>query len=278
MRRVFRPVLLLHPDPRLRARVREACGEEYRVAELDGWPELEEAVREAPPGATVVVDPYRGEARGAGKGALAPELREMLAAYPSTPFVAAMAIRPERHEDLRRLGRWGVVQVVAIGHDDTVAAIGMRLRSARGRPMRALLEQVLPPETSGRARAIIEAAANVVTAGEHGRDLASTLHVSRRTLLRWCERAGLPPPRRLLAWMRILLACELLDDPGRSVLSVARTAGYAADSGLRRITQKFLQASPTELRDAGAFPRAAAAFVQVLHDTRGKMRMATREG
>jgi AraC-like DNA-binding protein len=278
MRRVYRPVLLLHPDPRLRARVQAACGEEYRVAELEGWRELEEAVREAPSGATVVVDPYRSESRAGGKPGLAPELREMLAAYPSTPFIAAMEVSPGGHDDLRQLGRWGVVQVVAIGHDDTVPAITRRLHAARGRPMRALLEQVLPPETSGRARAIIEAAADVVTAGEHGRDLASSLHVSRRTLLRWCERAGLPPPRRLLAWMRILLACELLDDPGRSVLSVARNAGYAADSGLRRITEKFLKASPTELREVGAFPRAAAAFVQVLRETRGKMRMATREG
>src|SRR5690606_26646359 len=119
------------------------------------------------------------------------------------------------------------------GHDDTVAAITRRLLRARGRPMRALLESVLPPETSGRARAIIDAAADVVTVGGQGQDLAAALNLSRRTMLRWTERAGLPPSRKLLAWMRILLACELLDDPGRPVLSVARAAGYAADSGLR---------------------------------------------
>src|SRR3712207_9332148 len=76
-------------------------------------------------------------------------------------------------------------------------------------------------------RSIVDAAAEVVAVGGHGRDLARSLQLSRRTLLRWCERAELPPPRKLLAWMRILLACELLDDPGRTVLSVAHACGYS---------------------------------------------------
>jgi AraC-like DNA-binding protein len=179
-----------------------------------------------------------------------------------------MEVRPERYNDLRTLGKWGVVQVISLDHDDTPFSIGQRLRAARGRPLRALLEEVLPPETSGRARAILEAATDVVIVGEHGRDLAGALHLSRRTLLRWCQRAGLPAPRRLLAWIRVLLACELLDDPGRTVLSVAHTSGYSSDSGLRRITQKFLGASPTDLRDGGAFRHAAAAFVKAMNEER----------
>lgn len=277
MRRVFRPLYVLHPDAAYRGRVREACGDEYHYVEIPDWATLEDEVREAPPSAMAMVDPYAGSSDGDAAGP-SPALRGLLEGYPSMPIVVAMALAPERHEDLRTLGRWGVVQVVTLGHDDTVHAIARRLRGARGRPMRALLEQVLPPETSGRARAIIDCAADVVTVGGHGSDLADALGLSRRTLLRWSERAGLPPPRRLLAWMRILLACELLDDPERTVLSVARGAGYASDSGLRRITQKFLGASPSDLRDEGAFARAGAAFIEVLRESRGKARPTTREG
>jgi transcriptional regulator GlxA family with amidase domain len=64
--------------------------------------------------------------------------------------------------------------------------------------------------------------------------------------------------------MRILLAAELLDDPGRTVLSVAHACGYSSDSGLRRVTQKFLGTSPTTLREKGAFSRASQAFLKVL--------------
>jgi AraC-like DNA-binding protein len=277
VKRVHRPLLVMHTDAKFRERVRQACGTEYQFQTVADWEGLLEAIREAPPAALAVVDPYEPRLPGAnGRGELAPALRALLAEYPSTAVLAALEVRPERFDDLRTLGRWGVVQVISLDHDDTPYSISRRLQAARGRPMRALLEEVLPPETSGRARAILEAATDVVTAGEHGRDLAGALHLSRRTLLRWCQRSGLPAPRRLLAWMRVLLACELLDDPGRTVLSVAHTCGYSSDSGLRRITQKFLSASPTELRERGAFGLAAAAFVEVLDEER-KARWQVRE-
>lgn len=281
MKRVYRPLLVMHSDPAFRDRVRQACGNDYHFQALADWDALRDAVRESPPAALVVVDPYEAELgsglRRNGQSELSPALRGLLTEYPSTAVLAAIEVRPERFDDLRTLGKWGVVQVISVDHDDTPFSISQRLRGARGRPLRALIEEVLPPETSGRARAILEAATDVVTVGEHGRDLASSLHLSRRTLLRWCQRAGLPAPRRLLAWMRVLLACELLDDPGRTVLSVAHTCGYSSDSGLRRITQKFLGSSPTELREHGAFRHAALAFVEVLNEER-RTRRQTRDG
>lgn len=271
MKRVYRPLLVMHSDAAFRERVRQACGDDYKYQSVADWDELYEAVREAPPAALVVVDPYLDvTTEGNGGRSLSPALRSILAGYPSTAVVAAIEVRPERFDDVNTLGKWGVVQVISLDHDDTPFSIARRLKAARGRPLRALLEEVLPPETSGRARAILEAATDVVTAGEHGRDLAGSLHLSRRTLLRWCQRAGLPAPRRLLAWIRVLLACELLDDPGRTVVSVAHTAGYSSDSGLRRITQKFLGASPSDLRDQGAFRQAAAAFIDALNAERRK--------
>jgi AraC-like DNA-binding protein len=284
MKRVFRPLLVMHPESAFRERVRQACGSDYHFQAVSDWDEMLDAVRDSPPAALLVVDPYetppggyRYGANGSKKPPLAPALRGLLAEYPSTAVLAAMEVTPDRFDDLRTLGKWGVVQVISLDHDDTPYAIGQRLRAARGRPLRALLEQVLPPETPGRARAIMEAATDVVTVGQHGSDLAKSLHLSRRTLLRWCQRAGLPAPRRLLAWMRVLLACELLDDPGRTVLSVAHTCGYSSDSGLRRITQKFLDASPTDLREQGAFARASAEFVEVLNESR-KAKWSSREG
>ena len=72
--------------------------------------------------------------------------------------------------------------------------------------------------------------------------------------------------------MRILLAASLLDDPGRSVLSVARACGYASDSSLRRAMQDFLASGPTALRRAGAFNRASSAFLAELAATRTRRR------
>jgi AraC-like DNA-binding protein len=265
MRTVRRPLLVMHPDVSFRERVRKAGGKEYQFEGVADWDELHDSMLEAPPAALLVVDPYVDTDPRNGP---APALRSLLAQFPSIAVVAAMEVTPACFEDVRTLGQWGVVQVISLNHDDTQHAIAQRLRAARGRPLRALLEQVLPPDTPGRARAIVEAAADVVAVGGHGSDLARALHLSRRTLLRWCIRAGLPAPRTLLAWMRVLQAAELLDDPGRTVLSVSMVCGYSSDSGLRRITQKFLGGSPTDLRASGAFSMAAKGFLKAFNESR----------
>jgi len=266
MRIGTRPLLVLHPDDGFHQRVAAAAGSAYRMEPLDGWEPLRGRVRSAPPSALIVVDPYHGSGE-----APSPELRSLLSEFPSAVVFAALQVRPDRVEDLRTLGGWGVVQIVSVGHDDTPDAMAVRFRQSQGRPLRALLEGVLPPETSSRARSIVDASAGVVAAGGHGRDLAREMGLSRRTLLRWCEESALPPPRKLLAWMRILLAAELLDDQGRSVLMVAQSCGYSSDSGLRRVTQKFLRASPSELRRKGAFRHASRVFLEMLERHRRRL-------
>jgi AraC-like DNA-binding protein len=267
MKTITRPLFVLHGDAGFRRRLAEVSGTEYSIQEVRGWEDLRGAIREAPPAAVVVADPFADSAAGRGPSA---EVRALLREFPSVPMVAAFQVTPGHGSDVRTLGDWGVVEVISLGHDDTATGLTHRLRQARGRPMRSRLENLLPHDTSGRARAILDAAVDVVMVQGHGRDVAADLGLSRRTLLRWCEQAGLPPPRKLLAWMRILLAAELLDDPGRTVLSVAQVCGYSSDSSLRRVTQKFLGMSPTELRRRGAFGIASRNFIKVLAATRRK--------
>lgn len=254
------PLLVLHPDRTFREKIRALSGGEFTYHELPDWLQLAEAVRTSPPSALVVIDPYcESEEPGPTR-----HLKGLLDEFPSVPAFAAMEVRPEQVQDLRTLGKWGVTEIICVGHDDTPPALLQRFRGARGRPLKALVEQVLPADTSGRARALVDAAAEVVAVAGHAEDLAEKLRVSRRTLLRWAERSELPPPRKLLAWMRILLAAELLDDPGRTILSVAQGCGYSSDAGLRRVMQGFVKMNPTELRKRGAFAAASKAFLEAL--------------
>lgn len=271
MRLGDQPLLVLHGDERFRERVRAVSGTGFTFHEYADWGLLSEAVRNSPPSALVIVDPYI-EAKGDGP---TPYLRDLLNEFPSAPVFAALAVVPERLDDLRTLGAWGVTQIISLQHDDTVAALGRRFRSAQGRPLKALLEQVLPGDTSGRARALLDAAAEVVSVAGTAEDLAQTLRVSRRTLLRWCQKSDLPPPRELMAWMRILLAAELLDDPGRTVVTVAQGCGYASDSGLRRVMSSFLGMNPRELREKGAFAEASKAFLEALEQVRAEPRQTS---
>lgn len=265
-----RPLLILHTNGALREHLRRVGARGFHCTFVASWNGLREAVISSPPAAILVVDPYAPGPRGAP--VLSSDLRSLLREFPSATVLAAMDVPPGRSRDLRTLGEWGVSDVICLDEDDTPEAVYRRLRSVEGRTLQALLERTLPPLLSGRARMLMMTAAEVVSIGGKGRDLARRLHLSERTVLRWAERAGLPAPRRMLAWMRILLAAALLDDPGRSVLSVAHACGYSSDSSLRRAMQDFLGTGPSALRKEGAFGRASRVFLAELSISRGSWR------
>jgi AraC-like DNA-binding protein len=257
-----RTLLIMHPNGAFQDRVRSVSAKSFQCQSVSTWPDLRAAAAQAPPSTLLLLDPYRQNARGLWK--LTPELRGFLWEFPSITVVAAIDVRSGSSHDLRTLGEWGVADVISIFEDDIGEGMLRRLTLAQGRPLQNLLARSLPATVSGQSRTLLMTAAEVVSMGGKGRDLARALHLSQRTVLRWAERAGLPPPRRILAWMRILLASSLLDDPGRTVFSVACACGYASDSSLRRAMQDFLGTIPTHLRREGAFERATHAFLQEL--------------
>jgi AraC-like DNA-binding protein len=257
-----RLLLIMHPNGAFAERVQAIGAKTFRCRTVASWADLRTQATDAPPSTLLVLDPYRQNARGVWK--LTPELRGFLWEFPSITVVAAIEVRSGCSHDLRTLGEWGVADVISIYEDDTSEGMLRRLWLAQGRPLQNLLAKSLPPTVSGRSRTLLMTAAEVVSMGGKGRDLARALHLSQRTVLRWAERAGLPPPRRILAWMRILMAASLLDDPGRTVFSVACACGYASDSSLRRAMQDFLGTIPTRLRRNGAFEHATGAFLREL--------------
>lgn len=262
MQPVVRPLFLLHASTALRERLGRVQAGAFRLAVVAGWGELGDALRRAPGTAVSVVDPYDAS------GALSPELRALLGELPSSTIVAACEVAPERADDLRTLLRWGIADIVALGREDSEPALARRIAAVQGRTVHRLLRRALPRGVPSRARALLTAAAETVAAGGKAPELAALLGVNERTVPRWFERADLPPPRRLLAWLRLLLACELLDDPGRSVGAVAKACGYASEVSLKAALRQFMGAPPTELRDRGAFEIAASRFARELFELR----------
>ena len=267
-----RPLLLMHADSRFRARLRDAVGRDFALTPVGSWAALRAELRQTSPAALAVVDPYFGSG---ARATLAPELQALLSDLPSMVVLAALEVRLNGFADLRKLGEWGVAEVISLA-EDNAPALGRVLRSVRGRQVQSVVARALPAYVSARARSILETAGEIASVGGQATDLARALHVSMRTLLRWCSSSGLPAPRQLLAWMRILLAAELMEDPGRSLESVSLACGYAADSGLRRALRDLLNTNPKTLRRMGAFATASAAFREALLEARSAAPAASR--
>lgn len=265
-------VFLLHPDEDFQRFVRSNLPEGFGCWTLPDWSALRSAARDAAPSAVALVDPRAG---WRGEGA-SPELHAFLEELPWFAVVAVLAPSPGTADEVRTLREWGVAEVVLRGAEDTPEGITRAVRFAQGAVLRGVMLEVLPSYVTGHTRRLLFAAAEAIAAGGHSPDLAAVLRVTETTVIRRCERLHLPPPRRLLAWVRVLLAARLLDQPGRTTRSVAYTCGYATEAGLRRVLQGFLAVSVTELRRRGALKTAGGAFLRELRELRAAGREARR--
>ena len=93
----------------------------------------------------------------------------------------------------------------------------------------------------------------------------------------WCAREALPPPRRLLAWTRVLLAVGLLEEPARTWRNAGHATGYVDEGGLRRaikslVGERNTVADPRQL----TFAKAIAAFENELREYRERHRRSRR--
>ncbi len=254
--------------------VLEEVGPPYHPMPGITWDDVPEVLRDAPPSTVVVVDPYAGRRPGEHF----PRVRDLLRRFPSVAVVAVMEMRRENTADVAMLLEWGVSEVIALGTEGTRRGVRGRLRQAHARPFKRRLEKALSSYVPGEARMILLAAAEVAVEGGGANELATVLGVSPRTLTQRCLRADLPAPRQVQAWMRILLACALLDDPGRTVYSVAYACGYSTDRSLRRAITSLLGMDTTTLRRQGAFTVASRAFNDMLRKVRESGRERRRAG
>jgi AraC-like DNA-binding protein len=256
MHPLTRSILLLHDDGAFPERLRRAVAGRRNVLHVQGWEDLREAVRTSPPGSVAVVDPYAG----VDYDDPSPHLRDLLRDFRSATVVAAHPFGSSHYSHLRTLGQWGVAELICTGKEDSRPALVRRLRALEGRAVERVLQKVHGRALGSRARMLLQAAGETVAGGGQTPELAALLNLTERTLLRWCARADLPPPRRLLAWMRVLLACDLLDDPGHSLSSASRACGYAADMPLRRAIRNLVGLEPRVMREDGALRSAGHVF------------------
>lgn len=235
----------------------------FRLEIKEDWESLLEGMSAAPPAAVALVDPYMQRSNGKGPSR---KLRALLEAYPSATVIAALETAPSTYRDIWTLGEWGVAEIIQMEEEGGEQTLRRRLRRARGQPLRTLLSAELPVPLTGRARSIMEAAVDTVMTGGHPRDLARSLALSPSTLLRWCDRAQLPTPRRLLLWLRTIFAGALLDDPGHTVQSVGMACGYSGDQALRRALKSVVPYTPTQLREMGAYETLSRHFIDELRE------------
>ncbi|HYR08866.1 MAG TPA: helix-turn-helix domain-containing protein [Longimicrobium sp.] len=236
---------------------------------LSGWPGLREQVRTAVPSSVVLL--RAGEADRDIDA-----VRALILETPSVPVVASVPFVRTTAAQVRALLDTGIAEIANADAEVKLAALIPTLRQAHARPLKRRIEERMPVWVPEDARTLMRAAAEAVADGGGREAFAGIFGVYVRTVADRCTEVGLPPPRRLLGWMRVLLALTLLEEANRSVLNVALACGYTDNSSLKRAVENFTgSAALDSIRDQ-PFAAAFDAFADELRRLRYEGRRPRR--
>lgn len=260
-------IATLLPTPAHVQRLQAALRDRHELRECDDWPDLcrtcdREPVRVA------VVDLF-----AAGEVAFE-NVRQLKQRLPRLTLVAYVTMSVDRTHALFDAARAGVDGLVLAGEDDAP------------RPLLALIERAESSSLAGVVRRSLEGVDPLVVdavllsvARAHERlspaALARLLAMPRRVVTQRLAAAGFPAPQKLLTWGRLILAAHMLEDEHRSADRVARALDFPSGSAFRNTCQRYLRASPSQLRERGG---ASHVIRVMMRRANGRVAVATQLG
>jgi AraC-like DNA-binding protein len=204
----------------------------YAVCAVEDWRVLRERIRSALPSSVALV-------RTRGTEEEVARLEELVRGTASVPVVGAIPFAEVDAARVRAVLAAGVAEIANTSGIFSLEALVPTLRRAHAQPLKRRIEERLPVWMPEEARTLLRAAGEAVV-DRGGRDLfAGIFGVYFRTLSAHCAAVHLPPPRRLLGWLRVLLALALLEEADRTVMNAAVCCGYNDNSSLKRAIENF---------------------------------------
>ncbi|MDH5233504.1 MAG: hypothetical protein OEW77_01000 [Gemmatimonadota bacterium] len=244
------------PDPRTLQRVNAAVQGEHRLVHCRDWTELEAACQDDEV-TLAIIDLF---ADGSSHFDV---VRRLKMRAERLTMVAYVTLTPDRARDLFDAGRAGFDGLLLAGQDDTPAAFRAVLERATARGVAQLIRPRLADQP-----ALVRDAVMVAVTRAHLRltshRLAEICGVSKRALLSGLDSGGFPPPQKLLAWGRLIVASQMLEDPERAADAVARLLDFPSGSAFRNTCQRYLGATPQEIRANGGAAWAVGKFFKAV--------------
>lgn len=181
-------------------------------------------------------------------------------------LVAYVSVSADRARDLFDAGRAGLDGLLIAGQDDTPAAFRAVLERAEARGV----AQLIRPRVSHFPPIVRDALMVAVTRAHlrlTGQRLAEICAVSKRTMLAALADAKCPPPQKLITWGRLIVAAQMLEDGTRTADGVARILDFPSGSAFRNTCQRYIGATPQEIRAKGGAAWVASRFILELGTT-----------
>lgn len=218
--------------PEALARLRTAVTDVHRVHVALHWAHASSIIQRFPVDVVVVDLASNGDQ----SLSIAP-LQELRREYPSLPVVLHSALETHALASVAAAGHDGVESLVIAGVDDDPVSFRAILERQPGVQLAAALEAALAPQLHVLPDDVARAVQRVIhtpAAFKGVPDLAAAANVSRRTIYRECERAGLASPREIIAAARVLRAYAFLRECDHSIEDVAEALRFSSPHHLTK--------------------------------------------
>ena len=239
-------------------RLRRAIRDRHQLSECDGWASLARTC-DREPVRVAVVDLY-------AEGALAlDKVQRLMQRLPRLTVLAYVTMAPDRAHDLFDAGRAGLDGLVLSGEDDAPRPLLALIEGAESRSLAGVVRGSLEGVDEVVADAVLLA---VTHADERlsSADLARLLALPRRSVTQRLAGEGFPAPHRLLTWGRLVVAAHMLEDSHRSADRVATTLDFPSGSAFRNTCQRYLHATPGQIRSRGGATYVVRTLLRQVHD------------
>lgn len=239
-------IATLLPNQKQLRRVQAALRGRYDVVSCDDWSSLTHACEQQPV-RLAFVDLF------AGGHANFDHIRLLKQRLPRLTLIAYVEYGPDRAYDLFDAGRLGMDGLILADQHDTPRAFLKLVDQAESRTLGAIVRQSLDGVDATARDALLLAVTRAHEALSPD-DLARRLSMHRRTVSAHLRRAGFPSAQRLLTWGRLIVAAHLLEDVHRSAQRVSSALHFPSGSAFRNTCQRYLHATPREIRARGGAP------------------------
>jgi AraC-like DNA-binding protein len=251
-------VMALLADDETRRRLQSALGGQMTALGCRTASDVERTVSTQHPDC-VLVTPWDESGRPS-----AMIVRRLRSRFPWLPIAVYCHLEVRSVHEVAVLAQAGADTVIVHGHDDP----GRRLRErlALAWSLRAAEEVIAAlgrwetPETAPILGYCLRHATEPLTV----RAVAEALSIDRKTLGNRLTAAGLPAPRILIPWCRLLCVARWLEQRDRSVEQAALRFHFGSGSALRNMFRRYTGLRASDVRARGGMACVLAALTREL--------------